>query len=58
MTSTRPIRYQGLRCPMGVLNLSERTPTIGVITPSQICPESNAAGAAAVCTTLLRKYSR
>lgn len=55
MTSTRPIRYQGLRCPMGVLNLSERTPTMGVITPSQICPDSKAAGAAAVWTTLLRK---
>jgi hypothetical protein len=41
-----------------VLNLSERTPTIGVAIPSQICPANRADAAASVSTTFLRKKNR
>ncbi len=57
-TKMSPPMYQGFLCPMGVLNLSESMPTIGVAIPSQICPESMAADAAGVITTLLRKKKR
>lgn len=37
-----PIMYQGALLPNLVLHLSLAKPTIGVVTPSAICPESMA----------------
>jgi len=45
ITSRDPIKYHVFLFPAGQLSLSEQIPTIGVVNPSAIYPESSAAAA-------------
>jgi hypothetical protein len=40
MTIIVPIMYQGALLPIGVLILSDKSPTTGVVKPSATCPAS------------------
>ena len=41
-TNKVPIKYQVFLFPAGQFILSEATPTMGVVIPSEICPERSA----------------
>jgi hypothetical protein len=42
ITKTEPTKYQEFRWPNGQDNLSDNTPTMGVVIPSVTWPDSNA----------------
>ena len=54
-TITYPIKYQGILCPKGVLNLSDKYPTSGVHRESTTCPTKNVKEAALVSAIVTKK---